>query len=139
MSSEVALSSAAESAPSLHPTTGILTPVHELFAFREVLEELVKRDIKVRYKRSFIGVLWTMLNPLLMMVITTIVFSNLFRASISNFPIYMLSGYVVWGFFSQATVSASSSILDTSGLSRKIYVPSALFPLAAVVGALINL
>lgn len=118
---------------------GILAPLREMLAFSEVLEELVKRDFKVRYKRSFLGMLWTMLNPLLMMLITTIVFSNLFRGAIQNFPIYMLSGYVVWSFFAQATVSASSSILDSSGLARKIYLPVALFPLASVTGALINL
>src|SRR5579859_1014352 len=121
------------------PHEGPLAALREMLAFREVLEELLKRDLKVRYKRSVLGILWPMLNPLLMMVITTIVFSSLFRGSIVNFPIYMLSGYVVWAFFSQATISASSSILDTSGLSRKIYVPAALFPLAAVLGALINL
>jgi ABC-2 type transport system permease protein len=80
-----------------------------------------------------------MLNPLLMMVITTIVFSNLFRGSISNFPIYVLSGYVVWTFFSQSTVAASSSILDSAGLTRKVYVPPALFPLACIASAIINL
>jgi ABC-2 type transport system permease protein len=99
----------------------------------------VKRDLKVRYKRSVLGIFWTMLNPLLMMVITSIVFSNLFRASISNFPIYVLSGYIVWTFFSQSTVAASSSILDSSGLTRKVYVPPALFPLACIASALINL
>jgi homopolymeric O-antigen transport system permease protein len=121
------------------PRQRMLAPVREVFAFNEVLQELVKRDLKVRYKRSVLGLLWTMLNPLLMMVITTIVFSNLFRGSIENFPIYMLSGYVVWAFFSQATTSASSSILDSAALARKIYLPVALFPLASVAGALINL
>src|SRR5207248_3278951 len=113
--------------------------VRELLRFTEVLEELVKRDLKVRYKRSVLGIFWTMLNPLLMMVITSIVFSNLFRQSISNFPIYVLSGYIVWTFFSQSTVAASSSILDSAGLTRKVYVPPALFPLACMVSALINL
>jgi ABC-2 type transport system permease protein len=93
----------------------------------------------VRYKRSVLGLFWTMLNPLLMMVITTIVFSTLFRSSITNFPIYVLSGYVVWAFFAQASVAASTSILDSAGLTRKIYVPASLFPLASVVSALINL
>jgi ABC-type polysaccharide/polyol phosphate export permease len=74
-----------------------------------------------------------------MMIITSIVFSALFRSSISNFPIYVLSGYIVWAFFSQASVAASTSILDSAGLTRKIYVPPALFPLACNVSALINL
>jgi ABC-2 type transport system permease protein len=118
---------------------GPLASVRELLRFTEVLEELVKRDLKVRYKRSVLGIFWTMLNPLLMMVITSIVFSNLFRNTIVNFPIYVLSGYIVWTFFSQSTVAASSSILDSSGLTRKVYVPPALFPLACIVSALINL
>jgi ABC-2 type transport system permease protein len=120
-------------------TAGPLSSIRELFGFAEVLEELVKRDLKVRYKRSVLGIFWTMLNPLLMMIITTIVFSNLFRGSIERFPIYVLSGYLVWTFFSQSTVTASSSILDSSGLTRKVYVPAALFPLACVVSALVNL
>jgi ABC-2 type transport system permease protein len=111
----------------------------ELFRFSEVLEELVKRDLKVRYKRSVLGIFWTMLNPLLMMVITSIVFASLFRNTISNFPIYVLSGYLVWTFFSQTTVAASSSILDSSGLTRKVYVPPALFPLACIASGVINL
>lgn len=119
--------------------TGAFASVRELWWFGEVLQELVKRDLKVRYKRSVLGIFWTMLNPLLMMGITTIVFSNLFRTTIGNFPIYVLSGYVVWTFFSQSTVSASSSILDSAGLTRKVYVPPALFPLASVVSAVVNL
>ena len=119
--------------------TSPIGSIPELWRFSEVLEELVKRDLKVRYKRSVLGIFWTMLNPLLMMVITTIVFSNLFRNTITNFPIYVLSGYIVWTFFSQSTVAASSSILDSAGLTRKVYVPPALFPLACVVSALINL
>lgn len=118
---------------------GLVFALVELFSFGNVLQELVKRDLKVRYKRSVLGIFWTMLNPLLMMVITTIVFSALFRSTIMNFPIYVLSGYIVWGFFSQATVAASTSVLDSAGLTRKIYVPAALFPLASVCSAMINL
>lgn len=118
---------------------GSLVSVRELFAFGDVLQELVKRDIKVRYKRSVLGIFWTMLNPLLMMVIMTIVFENLFRQTIANFPIYVLSGYVVWAFFSQSTMSASTSVLDSAGLTRKVYLPPALLPLASIVSALINL
>ncbi|MDQ6670157.1 MAG: ABC transporter permease [Chloroflexota bacterium] len=118
---------------------GLISALIELLSFGNVLQELVKRDLKVRYKRSVLGIFWTMLNPLLMMVITTIVFSALFRSTITNFPIYVLSGYIVWGFFSQATVAASTSVLDSAGLTRKIYVPAALFPLASVCSAMINL
>jgi ABC-type polysaccharide/polyol phosphate export permease len=107
------------------PGDGVLESARELFAFGDVLQELVKRDIKVRYKRSVLGIFWTMLNPLLMMVIMTIVFANLFRQTIPNFPIYVLSGYVVWAFFAQSTTSASTSVLDSAGLTRKVYLPPA--------------
>jgi ABC-2 type transport system permease protein len=137
-SSQLLRTSGVRPAPAAH-RKGMFTPVRELWDFSEVLQELVKRDLKVRYKRSVLGIFWTMLNPLLMMVITSIVFSNLFRQTITNFPIYVLSGYIVWTFFSQSTVAASSSILDSSGLTRKVYVPPALFPLASVVSGLINL
>jgi ABC-type polysaccharide/polyol phosphate export permease len=121
------------------PGDGLLSSARELFSFGDVLQELVKRDIKVRYKRSVLGIFWTMLNPLLMMVIMTIVFANLFRQTIPNFPIYVLSGYVVWAFFAQSTTSASTSVLDSAGLTRKVYLPPALLPLASIVSALVNL
>ena len=121
------------------PGDGLLESARELFSFGDVLQELVKRDIKVRYKRSVLGILWTMLNPLLMMIIMTIVFASLFRQTIPNFPIYVLSGYVVWSFFAQSTTSASTSVLDSSGLTRKVYLPPALLPLASIVSAMVNL
>lgn len=117
----------------------LLRDFRETIAAREVLVELVKRDLKVRYKRSVLGLMWTMLSPLLMMAVTTIAFSAFFRFAIHNFPIYFMSAYVVWGFFAQATVSASSSILDSAALAKKIYVPAALFPLATVTAAAVNL
>src|SRR5215208_2935885 len=66
----------------------------ELFAYRDVLNELLKRDLRVRYKRSVLGHAWTMLNPLIMMGATTIVYSHLFRFAVENYPIYMLSAYL---------------------------------------------
>lgn len=111
----------------------------ELFGSQQVLIELVKRDLKVRYKRSVLGLVWTMLSPLLLMGVTTLVFSTFFKFAIHNFPIYMMSAYILWGFFQQGTVAASSSFLDSAGLARKIYVPAALFPLASVTGAAVNL
>jgi ABC-2 type transport system permease protein len=125
--------------PLVRRRRGVIGALIELWSFGEVLQELVKRELKVRYKRSVLGIFWTMLNPLLMMVITTIVFSGVFRSSITNFSIYVLSGYIVWSFFSQGSVSASTSITDSAGLTRKIYVPAALFPLASIVSAFINL
>jgi ABC-type polysaccharide/polyol phosphate export permease len=116
-----------------------LADVRGIFQFREALVELVKRDLKLRYRRSALGIVWTMLNPLLMMLVTTIVFSSVFHFAIHNFPTYVLTGYVVWGFFSQATVIGSSSLLTSGSLVRRVYVPPALFPLASVNAAGVNL
>jgi ABC-2 type transport system permease protein len=110
----------------------------DLFAFREVLDELVRRDLKVRYKRSTLGVAWTLLTPLLMMAISTVIFSSFFRFAIENFPVYMLSGQVVWMFFSQGTMNACPSVLMSGGLSRRVYVPLALFPIASVNAVAFN-
>lgn len=117
----------------------LLADLLELFRSGQVLQELVKRDIKVRYKRSVLGLAWTMLNPLLLMVVTTIVFSSFFRFAIEDFPVYFLSGFVVWSFFAQGTVAASTSVIGGAALSRRIYLPPALFPLAAVNAAGFNL
>jgi ABC-2 type transport system permease protein len=117
----------------------LLGDLAELVSSHQVLHELVKRDLKVRYKRSVLGQVWTMLNPLLMMAVTTVVFSSFFRFAITNFPIYMLSAYVLWGFFSQGTLTAATSVLSSGGLTRKVYLPPALFPLAAVCSAAITM
>ena len=117
----------------------LLADFKELVHSRQVLEELVKRDLKVRYKRSVLGVLWTLLNPLLMMIVTTLIFSSFFRFAIDNFPVYFLSAYLVFGFFSQATGTGCTSILMSAGLVRRVYLAPALLPLASVTTAGVNM
>ena len=117
----------------------MLGELWEVLAFRQALTEMVKRDMRVRYKRSALGLVWTMLSPLLMMVVTAIVFASFFRFAIENFAVYMLSAQILWQFFSQSTASACTSVLSGAGLARKIYLPPTLFPIAAVNGAAINL
>src|SRR5579859_4429290 len=117
----------------------MLADLVELFAWRNALVELVSRDLKVRYRRSMLGQVWSMLNPLLTMAVTAIVFSTFFRFAINYFPVYVLSAQLVWGFFSQATVAGTTSVLGSSGLARRLYLPPALFPLATICSAAINL
>lgn len=116
--------------------------VEELLAlvkYRDLILQFVSRAIKTRYKRSVLGVLWTMLNPLLTMVVLTLVFSQLFRFSVKNYPIYVLSGLVVWNFFSSATNSAMGEMLWSGSLLARIYVPKSVFSLSAVGVSLVNL
>ena len=107
--------------------------------FLPLLRELVERDIKVRYRRSVLGLVWTVLNPLLMMTVITVVFSRLFRQNIPNYPIYYLSGSLLFSFNSEATSTALSSILSNAALIKKVYIPKYLFPLSNVLSALVNL
>ena len=107
--------------------------------FQPLLAELVARDIKIKYRRAVLGVVWTLLNPLLMMIILSIVFSSLFRFEIENFPLYILSGQVIFNFFSGATTDAMSSIIGNAALIKKVYVPKYLFVLSRVFSSFINL
>lgn len=111
----------------------------ELLGYKELLNNLVARDLKVRYKRSVLGFFWTMLNPLMMMIVFTAVFSGFFRFSVANFVIYFLSAYLPWTFFAQSTVASMTSILRSGSLIKKIYVPKAIFVLATITSGLVNL
>src|SRR5260221_11766076 len=112
--------------------------VGELLRYRDLVRNLIARDLKVRYKRSTIGFFWTMLNPLLKMGTLVIIFSTLFQTEIVHFPTYILSGLLVWNFFSQGSVAAMNSLLGNSSSLRKTYVPAAVFVLSGVGSAMLN-
>ena len=111
----------------------------QAWSYRELVVQLVVRDVKVRYKRSMLGVAWTMLNPLLMMVVLTLVFSHLWRFEVPKYPVYLLSAMVLWTFFAQSTTAAMSQLLWGGALLNTIYVPRAAFALAAIGTGLVNL
>lgn len=107
--------------------------------YNNLLRKLISRDIKVRYRKSVLGLLWTILNPLLMMIIMSIVFSKIFNMTINNFPVYVMIGNIIFNFHSEATSQAIMSILSNASLIKKVYIPKYLFPLSKVLSALINL
>ena len=109
--------------------------LNNLKKFTPLLGELVSRDIKTKYRRSILGVLWTLLNPLLMMIVLSIVFSNLFKFDIANFPVYLLCGQVIFNFFNDATNSAMSSIIVNASLIRKMYIPKYLFTISKILSS----
>ena len=85
--------------------------------FQPLLQELVARDIKIKYRRSVLGVLWTLLNPLCMMIVLSVVFSNLFKFDVENFPLYLLSGQVVFTFFLLIlSTSSMTAIINNASL-----------------------
>lgn len=110
-----------------------------LYRYRDLVFALVARDLKVRYRRSSIGFLWTMLQPLLMMLVLVVVFSALFRFELHNYPVYALSGILFWNFFSQSIVASMNSLRGNAQLLQKLPVPKAVFPLATVISGVINL
>ena len=115
------------------------TYIQNFLKFRPRLNELVARDIKIKYRRSILGVLWTLLNPLLMMVVLSVVFTNLFKFDIENFPIYILSGQAIFNFYSDATNNGMSSIMGSASLIKKVYIPKYLFVVSRICSSVINL
>jgi ABC-2 type transport system permease protein len=114
--------------------------LREALKYRYLLQELVRRDVTTRYKRSFLGIAWTMLNPLGMMLVWTIAFSNVFKSSsITGFAAYVLSGILVWNFFSQTTTASMVNLVWGGGLLNRIYIPRASFALAAIGTGMVNL
>ena len=111
----------------------------QLFRYRSLLRELVARDIKVRYKRSLLGVAWTLLNPLLTMIVLVVVFSTIFRFTVENYAVYVLSGLILWQFFAQTTSYSMSQMVWGADLLRRIYLPKAVFSVSSTGTGLVNL
>lgn len=107
--------------------------------YRFLLKQLVSRDFKTKYKRSVLGVVWSLMNPLLTMMVMYIVFSTLFKSNINNFPAYLLTGIVCWNFFSEATNACLTSITGNTALISKVYVPKYMYPLSRAVSSCVNL
>jgi len=113
--------------------------LRDLAGHANLLYELVHRDLTVRYKRSLFGFLWTMLHPLLLMLIFTGVFSGLFRFHTPHYETYFLSAYVAWNFFAQTTMNAMNSLAWNGPLMKRVRVPRSIFTLSAAVSGLVNL
>ena len=106
--------------------------------YRFLLIELVKRDIKVKYRSSVLGILWSFLNPLLYMIVMTIIFGTLFSRSITNFPVFYLSGMVVFTLFSQGSSGALTSITGNAAMLNKVYIPKYMYSLSRVLSNLVT-
>lgn len=107
--------------------------------YRPLIRELVTRDLKVKYRRSFLGYVWSILNPLLMMLLQTLVFSYMFRFDIPNYPLYLICGNTLFNFFNESTNMGMGSVLGNSSLIKKVYVPKFIFPISRVVSSFVNL
>jgi len=111
--------------------------IRGIFKYHELVFQIIRRDVISRYKRSVLGVAWTMLNPLGMMLILTLVFSRLFH-SIEGYPVYVLSGLVAWTFFSQTMMAALNQNVWGGSLLHRIYLPRTTFTVSALGTGLVN-
>ena len=124
-----------DSANRGHPA---LEELKILFKYRDLILQLVRRDLVSRYKRSVLGVAWTMLNPLGTMLIMTVVFSRVF-SSIESYPVYVLTGLIAWNFFSQTTNHCMDSTLWGSSMFEKIFLPRTAFIVSSISTGVVNL
>jgi ABC-2 type transport system permease protein len=127
-----------EAYDSANRPPAFLEELAALWVYRDLVRQLVLRDIKIRYKRSVLGVAWTMLNPLLSMLVLTIVFSELFRFELPAYPVYILSGAIIWNFFAQSTTMAMQQFIWGGQLMTRIYIPRTVFAISAVGTGLVN-
>lgn len=107
--------------------------MEEFVKYRFLLSELVKKGIVLKYRRSYLGLVWTMLEPLLNTLVLTFVFGTLFGNNDKTYPVYILSGRILYTCFSQSTKAALRSIRSNSGMINKVYVPKYLYPLSGVL------
>lgn len=108
------------------------------YKYRFLMRQLVLKDIKLKYRRSFLGYLWSILNPLMIMVIMVIVFSNMFRSDIESFPVYLIIGQTLFNFMSESTTQAIFSITGNAALLKKTYVPKYVFTVSKITSAFVN-
>ncbi len=113
--------------------------MRELYRYRDLIWALVVRDLTVRYRRSMIGFVWTMLQPLLTMLVLHAVFSAIFRFDIKNYPVYALSGIMFWNFFSQSIIVSMNSLKSHAYILQRVPVPLAIFPVTTVISGVVNL
>lgn len=113
--------------------------IQRLNKYKPLINELVTRDLKVKYRRSFLGYIWSLLNPLMMMAVMSIVFSYMFRFDIPNYPLYLICGQTLWSFFNESTSMAMTSVLGNGALIRKVYIPKYIFPISRVLSSFVTM
>lgn len=110
----------------------------ELYGSRNVLQQLIAQQLILRYRRTVLGYLWTLINPLLMMSVMAVVFSTLFKADLKTFAVFLFAGMIPWNFFSSVVTQSGAAFINNEGLIKKIYLPKAIFPLSIACTLLID-
>jgi ABC-type polysaccharide/polyol phosphate export permease len=120
-------------------TQAVIARLRELFRYRDLIRNLVVGEVKTRYKNSVLGFVWSLLNPLAMMLVFTVVFGVLWpNQQVENFPIYLLCGLLPWNFFAASVISSVNSVVSNGNLVKKVYFPREVLPIAAILAQLVN-
>jgi len=112
--------------------------LRQLMKYRFLVQNMISRDLKVRYKRSALGFIWVMLNPLLTMIVTTYIFSQILKNNIPHFPTYALAGLLLFNVLSQGSVAAMSSLTSNGPVLSRLYIPPSVFVISSIGSALVN-
>lgn len=113
--------------------------LHEFWKYRDLLRLLVIKNVKLKYRRSWLGYVWSILSPLMVMTVMSVVFSTMFKRNIENFPVYLFCGQLLFNFMNTATTQSCFSVSGNAALLKKTYVPKYLFTLAKITSALVDL
>jgi lipopolysaccharide transport system permease protein len=116
----------------------VIARARELVSYRSLVRNLVTKDLKVRYKNSFLGFLWSLLNPLLMMTIYTVVFTKILQSPVQNFQVFVLAALLPWNWCARSLSLCATSLLDNSTIINKVYFPRVLLPVSAVASEAVN-
>lgn len=125
--------------PSRWPGATLVSEISQIASRRDLLVLMVQKDLKVKYKGTALGFFWSLLNPLLMMLVYTAVFTQIARLQVPNYPVFVLSGLLPWNAFAVATTTASMSVITNANLVRRVHFPLEFLPLTPVVSGLVNL
>lgn len=120
-------------------STKMLKKLNEIYRYREMIYSLVKRDLRGKYKASFLGFLWTFINPLCQILVYTFVFSYIMRTGIEQFYVYLISGMIPWIFFSTSVGGGTMCVKNQSEMVKKIYFPREVLPISFVTSQFVNM
>ena len=116
----------------------MLIHLKSLIEYKELLINFAVKELKIKYKNSILGFFWSLLNPILSMLVFTVVFSIFFKSNIPNFPIFILAGLLPWNFFNATVVGSAVSIISNAGLIKKVYFPRELLPVSIALANMFN-
>ena len=109
-----------------------------IYSYKELIRALADKEVKIKYKSAVLGRLWSLLNPLLLMLVFSVVFSVIIRVQVDNFPVFLLCALLPWFYLSFSLTSATTSIVDNASLIKKAYFPHEVIPLSIVIANLVN-